>query len=392
MAVPKLSGLVTAGALVIGAAGAAGGAELNELIGDENFFFHAELYRFDPAWDADWYARDLGFRTTVGSISNTRFLLDLDLKARADLGTLWWFEYRLRREESYLFDTETQLGGFGVRWRSWRAGLTGLLKGDKAFTVAGLQLAWEPASDRRVTVRLLWPGIYFNDKGPEGQLYLDEPFEALAEGIWTWAGGEAFGEARIGNQWRLQTPDGVESGQQARATATVLLHRGASGYGLEGAWLDEENSFLAVGTDGSRVESLRLGRLTALYSAPLAPEWTMTARLGGVTLDGEGVDDPDEDGTPGAAFSFSRTDWIGTFEATWSLDELNDLRFGVTAGTYDLDSGASVQVDPMSGSRVFLKAEYAHRFGDQGDVVFGVSFNASETVFGGGNVRLRFVF
>jgi len=387
-----LSPVVRGAFLLVGVLGAvtAGAAEIPMLLGRENFFFHEELYRYDTDWDEDWYGTATGFRTTVGSVSTSRFLLDLDLKLRQDLGSHLWFEYRLRREESWLWDRETQLGAFGARWGSWRAGVTGLLKSEKGYNIAGIHLGLEPAEDRRVTCRVLWPNLYFNDKGPGEEPYQETPLEVQLEGVWTWPSVSVFGEVRAQREWVLESADRVESGRDSSGRVTLLWRPGATEYGLEVMGRDYRSGSESLDPgEVEEVKELRLARATVSMSRPLAPGWQMTARLGAVSLQGEDVDEDGPGGMMGEPFAFTLSDWIGTVEVTRSLSELDRLRGGLTLGTYDVDPGLSESVEPISGSRVFLKLEYSRSFGSRGDIVVGGSFNVTQSVFGGGNVRLR---
>ena len=76
--------------------------DLHDLLNHRSFFANQESYRYGPAWDEDWQLRTNGIRTSAGSVSSKRFLLEVDVRLQADPAPWLRFGYRRHVQESYL--------------------------------------------------------------------------------------------------------------------------------------------------------------------------------------------------------------------------------------------------------------------------------------------------
>ncbi|MBN1550204.1 hypothetical protein JW979_01995 [bacterium] len=362
--------------------------ELHRLLSSETLFLHELNYIYDLSWDADWLSTDNGFRTTAGSISSDRFLFDVDGKFTVALMPHLRFSYRYHISESYIWDREDHLADLAYCQDSVILGICGMVRSLKEHNNIGLLAGFAHDPYHRCFVRITWPDLYFNQKGPDDSEYLRPPFEVLTEGVWRFGKMTLFGDIKLSRKWIFQTETYQQTYQDQSGRMTVKYE-----------WETSEISCMIYGqqyrnnvsdTDTPETEEADLLEIILGYHRWITMDLGIQIRTGYVSAQGKYTEIPDQ--SP-QAISFTRHDELLELQLQRRLNHEQEIRLGVITGLISVTPDDSIKYDTLDLEEQYkITGEYVKRFQDKGDIILGLSYNITDRNFGGGNLRLRVFF
>ena len=365
--------------------GTAHAYEISRLIGDGMTFIHEEHYGIAIEERIGWNVRENGFRGSAGSISSDRFAFDLDVKLRTDFLDRLTFGYRHHRRESYLRDDLSHLADLTTGFGRWRVGVTGMVESRKENNSIGILTGIGGGPAGHLIIRGLWPRVYYNSKGPDDEQYRKRPFLWQLEGIFTRPPHAAFLSIEYRPEWVLERAESSEKQQSWTIDGFYSWTSGNNRTAIQIEAIGIEHS-VETGSTQRDSESFDHLKLTLEYTRRAGSlDWS--CRVSRIDIAGESDDPVQDEGDPLGClqFNFIRDEWMMHLQGSTRKWESGTLSLGVIGSVQDIDTGESRFYADVSGrSRVLVYGHYRHRFEDRGSLEGGLSYNASETRFGGG--------
>ncbi len=369
--------------------GTAHAHEISRLIGDGMTFIHEEHYGISIEERIAWNVRENGFRGSAGSVSSDRFAFDLDVKLRTDFLDCLTFAYRHHRRESYLRDDLSHLADLTTGFGPWRIGITGMVESRKENNSIGILTGIDGGPVGKLTLRGLWPRVYYNSKGPDDEQYRKRPFVWQLEGLFTDSPHAAFLSIEYRPEWVLERTDTTEKQQSWTIDGFYSWTSGKNRTAIQIEAIGLEHS-VESGSTQPDLESFDHLKLTLEYARSVGSvEWVY--RVSRIDIEGESDDPVQDEGDPLGCllFNFVRDEWMMNLQGSTPVWESGKMSLGVIGSVQDIDTGESRFYSDVSGrSRVKVYGHYRHRFGERGSLEGGLSYNASETRFGGGYLAI----
>ncbi len=364
--------------------------DIHKIVDSDLLVLHEENYRYDPSWLVEWYAHDSGVRASAGSISSKRFYFDLDARFQADLTDHLRFGYEYRQYESFLWDRDFHLADLTWSLKNAYAGITGMVEYREEVNVLGLVMGYRNPTDGFIDLRWVWRGLYFNSKGPQGEEYITDPMDIHLNSFLQWKNVRLMAHLVYGNRWELADTRGRETSRKSDGFIRCEYLSGSWSAAVEFSGMDYSFSRTRDTAPEMRSESVEFHSVTLEYGRQLSRRNSLVLRAGRFAADGD--DDYEEDSASESVphFTFERSDLFASMEWFFQLTENSKLAAGIIGGAVDVETDDPTLYDQYDRlMRWKLMSEYHYGFRKNSTLTLGLSYNVSESRFGGGNFRIQ---